>query len=68
MMTKNANLVQDAVRLFEADIARQPYTPSCDQLVVSPETARERLATSSRARGRAAIYHPKSAIRRWSAC
>jgi phosphatidylserine/phosphatidylglycerophosphate/cardiolipin synthase-like enzyme len=36
-------IVQEAAKLFEADMTRQPYTPSCDKLVVSPETSRKRL-------------------------
>lgn len=57
--TKNAKLVQDAGRLFEADTARQPYTPSCDELIVSPETARERLGDFIKgARKELLIYDP----------
>ena len=58
--TKNTRLVQEAVRLFEADTARQPYTPSCDRLIVSPETARERIADFIKgARRQLLIYDPK---------
>ncbi len=36
--------VQEAVKLFEADAARQPYTPKLDSFVVSPDNARKVLA------------------------
>ena len=60
LTTKNPKLVQDAIRLFEADVARQPYLPSCDRLIVSPETARERIADFIKgARRQLLIYDPK---------
>jgi cardiolipin synthase len=60
LMTKNPKLVQDAIRLFEADVARQPYLPSCDRLIVSPETARDRIADFIKgARRQLLIYDPK---------
>jgi phosphatidylserine/phosphatidylglycerophosphate/cardiolipin synthase-like enzyme len=42
--TRNRKLVREAVKLFEADFNRQPYTPSCNRFIVSPVNARERLA------------------------
>jgi phosphatidylserine/phosphatidylglycerophosphate/cardiolipin synthase-like enzyme len=58
--TKNPKLVEEAVRLFEADTARQPYVSSCDRLIVSPETARERIADFIKgARRQLLIYDPK---------
>ncbi len=42
-MTKNRDLVQEAVRLFEADTKRQPYAARCDKFLVSPVNAREQL-------------------------
>jgi phosphatidylserine/phosphatidylglycerophosphate/cardiolipin synthase-like enzyme len=36
-------LVDEAKALFEADSTRQPYKPSSADLVISPETSRERL-------------------------
>jgi cardiolipin synthase A/B len=58
--TNNPKLVQEAVRLFEADAARQPYMPSCDRLIVSPETARERIAEFIKgARRQLLIYDPQ---------
>ena len=41
--TKNHKLVHEAVKLFEADCTRQPYTSGFERFVVSPENARERL-------------------------
>jgi len=41
--TKDAKLLKAACELFESDATRQPYTPSDDRLVVSPENARETL-------------------------
>jgi phosphatidylserine/phosphatidylglycerophosphate/cardiolipin synthase-like enzyme len=43
IVTKNRRLVNEAMKLFEADFERQPYKPSCDRFIVSPENARERL-------------------------
>ena len=43
VVTKNRRLVAEAVRLFEADFNRQPYTSANDRLVVSPENARDQL-------------------------
>jgi cardiolipin synthase len=60
IITKNPKIVQEAVRLFEADSARQPYVPSHDRLIVSPETAREGLANFIKgARKQLLIYDPK---------
>jgi len=44
LITRNRPLVQEAVRLFEADIKRQPYTPGSGSLLVSPVNARRELA------------------------
>ena len=50
IVTKNHKLVNEAMKLFEADFERQPYTAVYPRFVVSPENARERLAPFSRAR------------------
>ena len=42
--TKNKAIVSEAIKLFEADVARQPYTANHDSFVVSPENARTMLA------------------------
>jgi cardiolipin synthase len=58
--TRNKRTVQEAVKLFEADCARQPYTPGSDRFVVSPENARERLSAFIKAaRRQLLIYDPK---------
>lgn len=43
IVTKDRRLVQEAVRLFEADAQRQEYKPECDRFVVSPSNARKQL-------------------------
>jgi cardiolipin synthase len=43
LVTRDRKLVQEARRLFEADLTRQPYKPAYDGLVVSPENARDRI-------------------------
>jgi phosphatidylserine/phosphatidylglycerophosphate/cardiolipin synthase-like enzyme len=43
IITRNPKLVQEAIRLFESDSKRQPYTPRCDKFLVSPQNAREQL-------------------------
>jgi len=58
--TRNKRLVQEALKLFEADSARQPYTPGYDRFVVSPENAREELSAFLKAaRRQLLIYDPK---------
>ncbi len=58
--TRNAGLVREAVKLFEADVTRQPYVAGCDRFVVSPENARERLSAFIKgARKELLIYDPK---------
>ncbi len=60
MATDNRKLVQEAIRLFEADSARKPYSPRLDAFVVSPETARKQLgAFLKKARKELLIYDPK---------
>lgn len=60
VITKNAKLVAEAVKLFEADFERQPYVPGYDRFIVSPENARERLSAFLKgARKELLIYDPK---------
>jgi len=60
LITRNRPLVQEAVRLFEGDVRRQPYTPGCDRLLVSPVNARKQLASFLRgARQELLIYDLK---------
>lgn len=60
VMTKDRKAVSEALRLFEADDLRQDFEPAADCLVVSPENAREELATFiKRAKKSLSIYDPK---------
>lgn len=60
--TRDAKAVQEASKLFEADLSRQPYTPAKSNLVVSPETAREMLTAFIKgAKKELAIYDAKVA-------
>jgi len=60
VITKNPKLVQEAMKLFETDAARQVYVPGNDRFVVSPENARQRLAAFIKgARKQLLIYDPK---------
>jgi cardiolipin synthase A/B len=45
LVARERRIVQEALRLFEADAAKQDFEPSSDAFVVSPENAREQLAT-----------------------
>lgn len=57
---RSRKLVQEVLRLFEADILRQPWTPALSDVVVSPLNARERLGAFIRqARKQLLIYDPK---------
>jgi phosphatidylserine/phosphatidylglycerophosphate/cardiolipin synthase-like enzyme len=44
IVTRKRELVQEAVKLFEADFNRHPYKGESANLIVSPVNARERLA------------------------
>ena len=58
--TRNQALVREALKLFEADSARQPYTAGSVRLIVSPENARERLAAFiAGAHSQLLIYDPQ---------
>jgi cardiolipin synthase A/B len=60
IVTKNHKLVNEAMKLFEADFERQPYTPGYQRFVVSPENARERLGAFLKgARKQLLIYDPE---------
>jgi cardiolipin synthase len=57
---RKPSMVQDILRLFEADAARHDYTPSSSDVIVSPVNARTRLsAFISGARKQLLIYDPK---------
>jgi phosphatidylserine/phosphatidylglycerophosphate/cardiolipin synthase-like enzyme len=49
VVTRDKRLVEEATKLFEADTARQPYSPSHSRFVVSPENSREVLTAFIRA-------------------
>ena len=58
--TKDQKLVQESIKLFEADCARQPYESGHERFIVSPENARERLAAFIKgARKQVLIYDPE---------
>jgi phosphatidylserine/phosphatidylglycerophosphate/cardiolipin synthase-like enzyme len=60
LITRNAKLVEEAVRLFEADVTRQPYTAGAPDLVVSPINARKQLAALIQgAKKELLIYDPE---------
>jgi phosphatidylserine/phosphatidylglycerophosphate/cardiolipin synthase-like enzyme len=60
IVTKNATLVQEAVKLFEADCARRPYSASSDTFVVSPTNSRKVLRMFlERAKKQLLIYDPQ---------
>jgi phosphatidylserine/phosphatidylglycerophosphate/cardiolipin synthase-like enzyme len=60
IVTKNHKLVNEAMKLFEADFERQPYASSYPRFVVSPENARDRLAAFLKgARKQLLIYDPQ---------
>ena len=44
VIARDRRFVQEALRLFESDVARQEFEPGLDAFVVSPENAREQLA------------------------
>ena len=60
IITRHKPIVQEALRLLEADTKRQEFEPAHDGFVVSPDNAREQLATFiKRAKKSIAIYDPK---------
>jgi cardiolipin synthase len=61
VVTRDRKMVCEALRLFDADAARRPeFDPELDGFVVSPENAREQLATFiKRTKKSLAIYDPR---------
>ena len=60
IVAKNAILVQEAVKLFEADCARRHYTAGPDTFVVSPVNSRRVLRSFlERAKKQLLIYDPQ---------
>lgn len=61
VVSRDRKIVGDALRLFETDSLRQEFEPEVDGFVVSPENAREQLATFiKRAKKQIAIYDEKA--------
>ena len=64
IVTKSGKVVQEAEKLFEADLNRQKYDAGHNALVVSPANARKELTTFvKQARKQLLIYDPKIADR-----
>jgi cardiolipin synthase len=64
VVVTNRPLVQEAVKLFESDTKRQPYTPGNARFLVSPLNARKQLAAFLRgAKKELLIYDMKIADR-----
>jgi cardiolipin synthase A/B len=60
IITKNAILVQEAVKLFEADCTRRHYSAGLDTFVVSPANSRKVLRRFlERAKSQLLIYDPQ---------
>jgi cardiolipin synthase len=60
VITTNRRHVQEAVKLFEADTQRQPYTPRSATFIVSPVNARKRLSAFVKgAKKELLIYDPE---------
>jgi cardiolipin synthase A/B len=60
LVCRDRRCVQEGLKLFEADATKQEYEPSHDGFVVSPENAREQLATFiKRAKKQILIWDPK---------
>jgi cardiolipin synthase len=60
LVTTHPKLVQEAVKLFEADTKRQPYVPGLPAFVVSPLNARKQLAAFLKgAKKELLIYDPE---------
>lgn len=61
LVFRDKKCVQEGLRLFEADVLRQEFEPTFDSFVVSPENAREVLATFiKRAKKSLALYDPQA--------
>ena len=60
LVCRDRRCVQEGVKLFEADAAKQEYEPALDTFVVSPENAREQFATFiKRAKKQLLLWDPK---------
>jgi phosphatidylserine/phosphatidylglycerophosphate/cardiolipin synthase-like enzyme len=62
LIVRNSRIVQEAVKLFEADSTRQPYTAGLPTFLVSPVNARKQLALFiKKAKKQLLIYDPEIA-------
>jgi cardiolipin synthase len=60
VISKNAKMVREAEKLFEADFDRHAYVSGYDRVVVSPDNSRDRLARFLKgARKELLIYDPQ---------
>jgi len=60
VITRNRRLIREAIKLFEDDFNRRPYSPTCERFVVSPDNSRECLSAFIKgARKQLLIYDPK---------
>jgi cardiolipin synthase len=60
VVSRERRVVQEALRLFDADATRQEFEPAVDGVVVSPENSREQLATLiKRTKKQLVIWDPK---------
>ena len=60
IITTNRKHVREAIKLFEADTQRQPYTPGSSTFIVSPVNARKRLTAFVKgAKKELLIYDPE---------
>jgi phosphatidylserine/phosphatidylglycerophosphate/cardiolipin synthase-like enzyme len=60
IITSNTKIVQEAIKLFEADCARTSYSAGLDTFVVSPVNSRKVLTTFlKRAKKQLLIYDPE---------
>jgi phosphatidylserine/phosphatidylglycerophosphate/cardiolipin synthase-like enzyme len=60
LVTRNTSLLREAIKLFEADTKRQPYTAGNSKFVVSPINARDILASFLKgAKKELLIYDPE---------
>ena len=58
--TRDLKAVQEAAKLFESDVTRQPFTPGTSNLVISPDNARATLSAFIKgAKKELAIYDTK---------
>jgi cardiolipin synthase A/B len=57
IITKNAEIVQEAGKLFDCDTKRQPYKAGCSKFVVSPANARQQLAAFIKAAKRELLIY-----------